>query len=153
VLRHATSADAEAVIALQRAAYARNRALLGVEPLPLQADYAAIFRDYEVWVADNEAITGVLILEPRPADLLIWSIATDPQRQQDGLGRAMLAAAEARARALGLGTMRLYTGTTLRHLVDWYGRHGYTVEQIEELSDRSITHMLKHLDAAPSAVD
>ena len=152
-LRRATPADAEAVTALQRAAYARNRALLGVEPLPLLADYTAIFRDYEVWVSGDDAITGVLILEPRPADLLIWSIATDPQRQQAGLGRALLAAAEARARTLGLGTMRLYTGSTLRHLIDWYARHGYTVERIEELDDRAITHMLKHLDATPSAVD
>lgn len=152
-LRRAAQSDLQVVIDLQRAAYARNRALLGVEPLPLQADYAAIFRDYEVWVAGDVAITGVLILEPRPADLLIWSIATDPRRQQAGLGRAMLAAAEVRARALGHATMRLYTGATLRHLVDWYGRHGYTVERIEELSDRSIAHMLKHLDASPSAVD
>ena len=153
VLRRASDADIDAVIALQRAAYARNRELLGVEPLPLQADYASIFRDYEVWVAGDDAITGVLILEPRPADLLIWSISADPRRQQAGLGQAMLAAAEVRARALGLGTMRLYTGTLLRHLVDWYGRHGYAVERIEELSDRSVTHMLKHLDAAPSPVD
>ena len=153
VLRRAMSADFDAVIAVQRAAYARNRVLLGVEPLPLQADYTAIFRDYEVWVTGDDGITGVLILEPRPADLLIWSIATDPQRQQAGLGRTMLAAAEARAHALGLATMRLYTGATLQHLIDWYGRHGYTVEHIEELSDRSIAHMLKHLGASPSAVD
>lgn len=148
-LRRAAPADLEAVIAVQRAAYARNRALLGREPLPLLADYTVIFRDYEVWVNGAEAITSVLILEPRPADLLIWSIATDPQRQQAGLGRAMLTAAEMRARALGLATMRLYTGAALHHLVAWYGRHGYTVERVEELSDRSITHMLKHLDASP----
>jgi ribosomal protein S18 acetylase RimI-like enzyme len=151
-LRRAAPSDLQSVIALQRASYARNRALLGVEPLPLQADYTSIFRDYEVWVAGNP-IAGVLILEPRSADLLIWSIATDPQRQQAGFGRAMLAAAEVRAGALGLATMRLYTGATLRHLVDWYGRHGYMVERIEELSDRTIAHMLKHLDASPSAVD
>ncbi len=153
VLRRAADTDVDAVVDVQRAAYARNRELLGVEPLPLQADYAAIFHDYEVWVTGDDAITGVLILEPRAADLLIWSISADPRRQQAGLGRAMLAAAELRARELGLDTMRLYTGTVLRHLVDWYGRNGYTVERIEELSDRSVTHMLKHLDAAPSPVD
>ena len=90
-LRRATQSDLQAVIGLQRAAYARNRVLLGVEPLPLQADYTAIFRDYEVWVAGDDAIMSVLVLEPRLADLLIWSIATDPRRQQAGLGRAMLA--------------------------------------------------------------
>ena len=152
-LRRAVPADLEAVMALQLAAYARNRALLGVEPLPLLADYAEIFRDYEVWVTADGAITGVLILEPRPDDLLIWSIATDPQTQQRGLGHAMLGAAEARARELGLGTMRLYTGATLRHLIDWYGRNGYVIERSEPLSDRIIAHMVKHLDALPSKVD
>ena len=42
--------------------------------------------------------------------------------------------------------MRLYTGATLQHLIDWYGRHGYVVERIEQLSDRAITHMMKRLD-------
>jgi ribosomal protein S18 acetylase RimI-like enzyme len=147
VMRRAGSEDLDAIVALQRAAYARNRALLGLEPLPLLADYATILGDYEVWVAGEAAVAGVLILEPRSADLLIWSIATDPRHQQAGLGHAMLLAAEVRARALGLGTMRLYTGATLSHLVDWYGRNGYTVERIETLSDRAITHMVKHLGA------
>jgi len=122
------------------------RVLLGREPLPLLADYAGIFRDYEVWLAGEPDLTGVLILEPRPHDLLIWSIATHPGRQSAGLGKAMLAAAEARARALGLSVMRLYTGAALQHLIDWYARHGYIVERIEELSDRAITHMMKRLE-------
>lgn len=130
-LRRAERADLDAVVAVQQAAYARNRALLGVEPLPLLSDYAEIFRDYEVWVTANGAITAVLILEPRPADLLIWSVAADPQAQQGGLGRAMLRAAEQRARELRLGTMRLYTGAPLRHLIDWYGRNGYAIEHNE----------------------
>ncbi|MFN3745197.1 MAG: GNAT family N-acetyltransferase [Hyphomicrobiaceae bacterium] len=153
VLRRAVVEDLEAIIALQRAAYARNRELLGVEPLPLLADYTGILRRYEVWVTGDGEITGVLILEPRPDDLLIWSIATDPRRQQAGLGRAMLTAAEVRARALGLDVMRLYTGTSLRHLIDWYGRNGYTIEHTELLSDRAITHMVKPLDSCASAVD
>lgn len=152
-LRRATRVDLDAVVALQRAAYARNRELLGVEPLPLMADYEAIFRDYEVWVAETGAIAGALILEPRSNDLLIWSIAADPAGQKAGLGRAMLAAADVRARELGLSTVRLYTGTVLRHLVDWYTRNGFATERIEELSDRSVTHMVKYLDARPSSMD
>jgi GNAT superfamily N-acetyltransferase len=144
VLRRAAPADFAAVVTLQRAAYARNRELLGVEPLPLQADYEEIFRDYEVWVT-GDPIAGVLILEPRPGDLLIWSIATDPSRQTSGLGHAMLAAAEQRARELGRDTMRLYTGATLKHLTDWYARNGYTLERIEALSDRTVAHMVKRL--------
>jgi len=145
-LRRAESNDLPRVVALQQAAYARNRALLGVEPIPLQADYAAIMRDMEVWCADGDRrLAGALILEPRVDDLLIWSIATDPGAQGAGLGRSLLSAAEDRARQLGRPVLRLYTGTLLTHLVGWYGRHGYAVERIEILSDRSITHMIKHL--------
>ena len=145
-LERAGADDLGALLALQRAAYARNRQLLGVEPLPLQADYADILRTSEVWVARrDDGIAGVLILQPRAEDLLVWSIASDPGTQGHGLGRALLGAAEVRARQLGLRTLRLYTGTVLTHLVDWYGRHGYALERIETLSDRSITHMVKHL--------
>jgi GNAT superfamily N-acetyltransferase len=144
-LRRAVSGDFESVVAIQRAAYARNRELLGVEPLPLLADYEQILRDYEVWVTAEGPIASVLILEPRADDLLIWSISTDPQHQKSGLGRAMLAAAEVRARELDRTTMRLYTGAKLHHLTGWYGRNGYTIERIEELPDRTIAHMVKRI--------
>jgi GNAT superfamily N-acetyltransferase len=144
-LRRAMSADFASVVAMQRAAYAHNRELLGVEPLPLMADYDVIFRDYEVWVTADGPIAGVLILEPRANDVLIWSIATDPRRQHVGLGRTVLAAAEVRARELGQTTMRLYTGASLHHLTTWYGRNGYAIERLEELSDRTIAHMVKRI--------
>ena len=100
-LRRATRDDLPAVTALQRAAYAKNRAILGVEPLPLMADYAKVFSDYEVYLAERDgALDGVLILEPRADDLLIWSVATAPQAQGRGVGNRMLAFAEtARASA------------------------------------------------------
>jgi ribosomal protein S18 acetylase RimI-like enzyme len=144
-LRRAGIDDLDAVLALQQAAYARNRVLLGREPLPLLADYQDIFRDYEVWLAEDDGLTGALILQPRPDDLLIWSIATNPDRQGRGLGKELLLAAEVRARELDRNVVRLYTGAVLQHLIDWYGRHGYRVERIEQLSDRAITHMMKPL--------
>ena len=156
VLRQAETADLEPLLALQRAAYAKNRSLLGVEPLPLLADYASIVRDMEVWIApagECKSLAGALILEPRADDLLIWSVAADPAAQGAGLGRTLLAAAEQRARELGRTVIRLYTGTVLGHLVGWYGRHGYSVERIEALSDRSITHMIKHLGRAHGEED
>jgi N-acetylglutamate synthase-like GNAT family acetyltransferase len=145
-LRRAKASERPAIEALQRAAYARNRALLGVEPLPLLADYGDILKTMETWVADGTGgVEGVLILEPHHDHLLIWSIATDPTAQLRGLGRRLLAAAEDRARTLGLKEMRLYTGTILTHLVGWYTRHGYATTHVEQLPDRSVTHMRKLL--------
>jgi ribosomal protein S18 acetylase RimI-like enzyme len=146
--RRATEADRPAIEALQQAAYARNRRLLGVEPLPLQADYGEILRDMEVWLAEErDRLKGVLILEPRAGDLLIWSIAAAPDAQGQGLGQIMLDAAEVRARQLGHSEVRLYTGAVLDTLIGWYHRHGYDVERHEDLPDRRITHMLKRLSA------
>jgi len=148
-LRRATASDLGAIEALQHAAYAANRAILGVEPLPLQADYAEILATMEVWCAGPpNGLAGLLILEPHPDHLLIWSIAIDPAGQSRGLGRTLLAAAEDRAHQLGLPQMQLYTGSKLTERVAWYGRHGYTVSRIEQLQDRSITYMSKTLAQA-----
>lgn len=148
-VRRATTADLDRLIALQRSAYARNRPLLGVEPLPLLADYVEIFGTMEIWLAEkDDQIAGALILQQHPDHLLIWSIATDPALAGNGIGRELLARADDRARELGLDTLRLYTGSKLSHLVAWYGRNGYIVERVQELPDRSLTHMLKRLPPA-----
>jgi GNAT superfamily N-acetyltransferase len=145
-LRRAVAGDLPAVTALQRAAYAKNRPLLGVEPLPLLADYAQVFADYEVYLAERDGtLEGVLILEPRAADLLIWSVATAPAAQGRGVGNRMLAFAETRARELGLSRIRLYTGEPLIANIAWYTRHDYVHERLEDMGDRRIVHLIKQL--------
>ena len=81
----------------------------------------------------------------RAEDLLIWSVATDPSRQGEGLGNALLDAAEIRARALGRDILRLYTGEKLVDRIAWYGRHGYAIERRDVLADRTAVHMMKRL--------
>jgi ribosomal protein S18 acetylase RimI-like enzyme len=145
-LRRATDADLAAIVALQHAAYDGNRALLGVEPLPLQADYAAILMSHEVWLAEGPGgLDGVLILKAEPDHLLIWSVAASPSLRGRGLGNALLAHAEARARQLRLAHLRLYTGEPLTGNIAWYERHGFVRERIEQLDDRRIVHMVKAL--------
>jgi GNAT superfamily N-acetyltransferase len=147
-LRRAGTADLPAVIALQREAYAKNRPLLGVEPLPLLVDYAVLLANHEIWLAEGaDGLEGVLILELRADDLLLWSIAVAPSAQGRGLGDRLLAATEARAYELGRLRVRLYTGAPLTGNIAWYQRQGYVRERVEELNDRRIVHMIKHLDA------
>jgi ribosomal protein S18 acetylase RimI-like enzyme len=144
-LRRASAADVSRVIALQQDAYARNRPLLGVEPLPLTVDYVDVLSAYEVWLAEApDGLAGVLILEPRPDDVLLWSVATAPRAQGRGLGNRLLAAAEARAWELGRSCVRLYTGEQLVDNIAWYERHGYARERIEQLADRRLVHLVKH---------
>lgn len=145
-LRRATKADAAALAALQEAAYAPNRALLGVEPVPLLTPAAEVLARYEVWLSDHgEAPAGALVLDPHPDHLTIWSVAVDPAHQGGGLGNALLAAAEARARDLDLSELRLYTGDKLVRNIDWYARRGYATERVEDLADRRLVHMRKTL--------
>jgi len=146
VLRPGEARDYDGLVGLQRRAYARNRELLGLEPLPLLVDYHVVLAEKEVWVLDGpNRLDAALILELRPDDLMIESIATDPSCQGRGIGRALLGAVVERARELGYKTVRLYTGATLAHLIDWYGRHGFEIERTQVLSDRSITHMVRHI--------
>ena len=148
--RRAVIEDYDAVVAVQYAAYARNRVLLGREPLPLQVDYRKALLERDVWLilddhSATEMVVGVLVLEPRAADMLIESVATHPQYQGRGIGKFMLALAEEKARDRGLSTISLYTGTVLTHNIDWYTRHGYVVDRVDDSGDRSITYMNKTL--------
>jgi ribosomal protein S18 acetylase RimI-like enzyme len=146
-LRRAQPSETQKIAAFQRAAYARNRTIMGVEPIPLQADYAKILSEYEVWLHETgEGLAGVLILEPRADDLLIWSVATAPDDRRSGLGNRLLAAAEVRARELGKRIMRLYTGELLVNNVAWYQRRGYAIERTEAMRDRRVVHMMKTIE-------
>jgi len=141
-------ADAPLIAALHEAAYARNRPLIGVEPLPLQVEAEELVRTKEVWLfEESDAPAGVLVLEPQADALLIWSVATTPAAQGRGIGGAMLDFAEQHARELGFGQMRLYTGAKLTSNVAWYQRRGYQIDRVETLADREIVHMSKRLAA------
>ncbi|MGX7703898.1 GNAT family N-acetyltransferase [Methylobacterium sp. Gmos1] len=145
-LRRATIADEAALAALQEAAYAPNRRLLGVEPVPLLTPAKEVLARYEVWLAEAAgAPAGALVLDPQPDHLMIWSIAVDPAHQGVGFGDELLAAAEARARDLDLSELRLYTGDKLVRNIDWYARRGYATARVEALPDRRLVHMHKRL--------
>lgn len=152
VLRRASLDDLDAVLDLQRRAYAKNRILLGVEPVPMLWDYARVFREREVWVVDRDGgepasgLAAVLILQPRADDLLVDSVAISPMAQGSGLGNVLLAAGDERARQLGRHRLRLYTGEPLSANIQWYRRKGYSIERVEQMPDRRLVHMTKTLD-------
>jgi ribosomal protein S18 acetylase RimI-like enzyme len=146
--RRGGAADHDAIVAHQGRAYARNHAIMGVEPMPLTADYRDVLDRYEVWLLDApDGLAGVLILHPREHDLYIWNISVSPDHQGHGTGNRLLAAAEQRAFALGRTVLRLRTAQAMARNVNWYSRHGFTIEQVEALPDRATVHMIKTLTA------
>jgi len=58
--------------------------------------------------------------------LLLDNVAVDPAAQGTGLGRALIAFAEAEARRRGYAEMRLYTHETMTENIALYSRTGWT---------------------------
>jgi ribosomal protein S18 acetylase RimI-like enzyme len=138
-LRPATLADADAVRALTRAAYARWVPVIGREPRPMTADYHAAIRGHRI---DLLYLTGRLaaLIETimHPDHLLIENIAVAPEFQHRGLGRRLLGHAEHLAIAQGHTLLRLYTNRQFTENVRLYHRFGYTTDR-EEASHLGIT--------------
>lgn len=146
VMRRAGPDDVPALMMLQQAAYRPNADILGVEPLPLLADYDEVLRQSDIWLAvDDVAVLGALILQAGTDHLLIWSVAVSPEAQGRSIGRCLLAFAEEEARRLGLRLLRLYTGEKLTKNIAWYKRSGFAIERVEALDDRRLVHMVKQL--------
>lgn len=61
----------------------------------------------------GERLAGCVFCEPRPGCLYLGKLAVDPELQGRGVGRALMARAEAEARALGLAALELQTRVEL----------------------------------------
>lgn len=79
------------------------------------------------WIeGDDPAPRGCVWLEPLDAGTwYLGSLCVDPDRQQSGQGRTLLAAAEAWARERGAARVRMSVVNVRESLVAWYARRGY----------------------------
>lgn len=151
VLRTATAADAGAIRALTRDAYAKWVPLIGREPKPMTADYVAAVRDHRIDLLEIDGVLAALVeMIPAPDHLLIENLAVAPAWQGRGLGRRLLAHAEAVALGLGLAEARLYTNQRFAANVALYRRCGYCITREEALPLGTVVHMARPL--GPAAV-
>jgi ribosomal protein S18 acetylase RimI-like enzyme len=74
---------------------------------------------------DGQLLGCVMVTKGGEGAAEIGMLSVDPGRQDGGLGRSLLSAAEARARALGLKRARLHVIGVRRDLIAWYERRGY----------------------------
>jgi GNAT superfamily N-acetyltransferase len=89
-------------------------------------DYAARVSEGAVWVIEEgSTIAGIIVLLPRPGYLLLDNIAVAPARQGAGLGRRLLAFAEAEAVRRGYNEIRLYTHQKMTENQRRYAALGY----------------------------
>ena len=125
-IRAATAADVPAIAEIVDQAYRHNIARMGKPPGPMLDDYAARVLEGVVWVLDEGSlIAGIIVLLPATDYLLLDNIAVSPARQGFGLGRRLLAFAEAEALQRGYREIRLYTHQTMVENQRLYASIGY----------------------------
>lgn len=146
MIRQGTADDVAAITALTRAAYAKWVPLIGREPLPMKADYAvAIERHRFDLLFVSDALAALIETVERDDDLLIENVAVSPAFQKRGLGRRLIAHAEALAVAAGKPCIRLYTNSRFEENLRLYAALGYVVEREEALNGGVAIHMGKRL--------
>ncbi|SMO55987.1 GNAT family N-acetyltransferase [Paracoccus laeviglucosivorans] len=123
IIRPATPADLPGIRAIAEAAYRPYVARNGLEPAPLNEDYAACLP--RTWVLDEDGPQGFVVLIDQPDHMLLDNVAVGPGAQGKGYGRALMDFAEGHARAAHLPAIRLYTQEIMVENLAIYTRRGY----------------------------
>ena len=127
MIRAATASDASAIGAIVAAAYAQLAARMDKPPAPMLDDYAARVAQGVVDVLETDGvIQGMIILVDGVDGLLLENVAVDPAAQGQGVGRQLLAHAEAVAKARGHARIRLYTHMSMTENQAMYAHLGYS---------------------------
>ena len=143
-LRRAVPADAAAILAHVRAAYAIYIPRIGREPATMSADYAESIANHQVWIAEAaDQLTGVLVLVAHDDHLLIENVSVDPAAQGQGIGQRLLRHTEEQARRQGKSEIRLYTNELFTENVALYLWYGYTETERAEMYGQTQVFMRK----------
>ncbi|GAA4922633.1 ribosomal protein S18 acetylase RimI-like enzyme [Nonomuraea thailandensis] len=142
-MRIAEESDRAAVERLVHDAYTPWIEVIGMPPLPLESDYAALIADGRVHVTDG--LEGLIVLVPEEGVLLVDNVAVRPDLHGRGIGRALLAHAEREARRLGLPALRLYTNAKMTANIALYESLGYRETGRQGIEGRSAVLMRKQL--------
>jgi ribosomal protein S18 acetylase RimI-like enzyme len=146
-LRQAVAADASAIRALTREAYAKWAPVVGREPKPMLADYANAVQQHRIDLAYLDGVLAALIeTASEPDYLLIVNVAVAPAFQRRGLGRTLMAHAERLAASLGHPKTRLYTNKAFVENVQLYRKLGYRIDGEEEFLGGFVVHMSKRIE-------
>lgn len=145
-MRIAVPADAAGIRALVRAAYAGWVPVIGREPRPMLADYDAALRvhRFDLIEADGKLV-ALIETEARADHYWIENIAVAPEMQAKGLGRALLAHAEALALAAGVHEIRLLTNGRMTSNRALYRSIGYVETREEAFMDTTVVYLAKVL--------
>jgi len=126
IFRPARRDEAELLRSIAERAYAPYVERIGRRPAPMDDDYVARIREGQAFVAEVDGVVaGLIVLVPGDGHFYIENVAVEPDRQGEGIGRALLGLAEQRARDLGLPQLRLYTNVYMTENLAMYPKLGY----------------------------
>jgi ribosomal protein S18 acetylase RimI-like enzyme len=147
-LRQAEPADAPAIRALTREAYAKWVAVTGREPLPMRVDYdeAVLTHRFDL-LHEGGTLAALIETAAEPDHLLIVNVAVAPAFQGRGLGRRLMALGEQLALDRGFGEIRLYTNKLMAENVELYTKLGYRIDREQPFATSVQVHMSKILRA------
>lgn len=130
IIRQGRPAEAPRLAALLRAAFHDYLIGIGRTPPGEHSWLDGALSAGRVHVAEEAARPlGLLSVthDAGAARLTVDHLAVDPAAQGQGVGRALLAHAEAMARAAACREIRLHTVAQYDHLVQFYARAGFAV--------------------------
>ena len=144
--RSAAPADAAAIKAIVRAAYAKWVPVIGREPLPMRADYDKAVREHQFELAiEDGRIVGLIETIAHDDHIWIENVAVTPEAQGRGIGRQLLDSVERTAVEAGLRQLRLLTNGAFKANVSLYKRQGYAVDREEPFMNGTTVYMSKRL--------
>lgn len=105
---------------------------------PLDATELQRYRDlaaagHAFGAFDGETCVGIALCEPQRwnSSLSIWEFHIAPESQRQGVGRVLMAAVEAHARAEGMRCLVCETQTTNVTAIRFYRAIGFTVDAVD----------------------
>jgi ribosomal protein S18 acetylase RimI-like enzyme len=151
VIRTAQPADRAAVEAVVQAAYSVYVERIGKPPAPMLDDYDRRIAAGAVTVLDEAdgRIAAIIVLVPKTDHLLLDNIAVRPDCQGRGLGRRLIAFAEAEARRQGFAELRLYTHERMTENIAVYTRLGFAETGRGRQAGYERVFMCKRVDYFP----
>lgn len=128
-IREATSDEAETVLAIEQAAFNEYREILD-PPSSVFRETPDTIREkmaqgqFLFALLENHPV-GIVFNQPYERHVYLGRLAVLPDHQRQGIGAALIAEVERRARELGKNRVRLGVRVALPHLRDRYERLGY----------------------------
>ncbi len=123
--RQAEPTDAEAIAALVNAAFRVERFFIEGDRTNPEQVRTLLESGVFLLAEEGGKLAGCVYVELRGAQGYFGLLAIDPERQKTGLGKRLVAAAEAYCRAAGCREMELQIVNVRAELPGYYQRLGY----------------------------